>query len=220
MTCKRCQHHTCKRFGYFGKRRVQRWRCTSCKATFCEPHERLTRDTLLSQPDTAERAIHCLLEGCSIRSTERLTGLNRNTIMRLLIAVGERCERLLDERLKNLPCRYVQCDEIWCFVGKKQRRIRKGDSPEFGDQWIFVAEDADTKLIASYFVGKRTMGSTMSFISDLHKRLAAQIQLTTDGFHFYRNAVADTFGLDIDFAAFWSATRYLRQDPVIKLYCR
>ncbi len=74
---------------------------------------------MLSNPKAAERAIHCLFEGCSIRSTERLTGLNRNTIMRLLETVGERCEKLLDAKLQNLKCRYVQCDEIWSFVGKK-----------------------------------------------------------------------------------------------------
>ena len=200
MTCVRCQHQACKRFGYFGKRRIQRWRCNSCKATFCEPHTRLTRETLLSTPDAAERAVRCLLEGCSIRSTERLTGLNRNTIMRLLETIGQRCERLLDAKLQNLNCRYVQCDEIWCFVGKKQRRVHKEDGPEVGDQWVFVAEDADTKLIASYFVGKRTMGSTIGFVRDLHARLSQQIQLTTDGFNFYQKAVAETFGLDVDFA--------------------
>jgi transposase-like protein/IS1 family transposase len=200
MTCIRCQHQTCKRFGYFGKRRVQRWRCTFCKSTFCEPHAKLTRDTLLSNPDAAERAIKCLLEGCSIRSTERLTGLNRNTIMRLLEIVGERCEKLMDAKLRDLKCRYVQCDEIWSFVGKKQRQVRKEDGTEVGDQWIFVALDADTKLVASYCVGKRSIANTMAFIGDLHKRLAQQIQLTTDGFHFYTKAVPEIFGLDVDFA--------------------
>lgn len=121
MTCIRCQHHTCKRFGYFGKRRIQRWRCNSCKATFCEPHTRLTRETLLSRPDVAARAIQCLVEGCSIRSTERLTGLNRNTIMRLLILVGARCSRLMDTRMRNLRPKYLQLDEIWPYVGKKAR---------------------------------------------------------------------------------------------------
>jgi IS1 family transposase len=155
---------------------------------------------MLSNPDAAERAMRCLLEGCSIRSTERLTGLNRNTIMRVLVAVGEKCEKLLDTRLQKLTCRYVQCDEIWSFVGKKQRHVRKEDGPECGDQWIFVALDADTKLVASYRIGKRTIANTMSFIGDLHKRLAQQIQLTTDGFHFYTKAVPEVFGLDVDFA--------------------
>src|ERR1700684_1879072 len=114
MTCVRCQHSECKRFGYFGKRRIQRWRCTSCNSTFCEPHQKLTRDMMVANPEAAERALHCLLEGCSIRSTERLTGLNRNTIMRLLIVAGERSAGLMDARMRNLQPRYLQVDEIWC----------------------------------------------------------------------------------------------------------
>jgi len=200
MTCIRCQHTICVKAGSFGKRRIQRWKCTSCKSRFCEPHTKLTRNTLLSNPDAAARAIHCLLEGCSIRSTERLTGLNRNHDHAPSRNIGERCERLLDTRLQKLNCRYMQCDEIWCFVGKKQRRVRKDDGTEIGDQWIFVAEDADTKLVASYRIGKRSIANTMSFIGDLHRRLAQQIQLTTDGFHFYTKAVPEIFGLDVDFA--------------------
>jgi transposase-like protein/IS1 family transposase len=200
MTCTKCQHQSCKKFGYFGKRRIQRWRCTSCQSTFCEPHTKLTRDTMVSQPTATEAAIKCLLEGCSIRSTERLTGLNRNTIMRLLVIAGERSAQLLDTKLRGLNCRYVQCDEIWSFVAKKQRQVRKDDSTEIGDQWIFVALDADTKLVASYCIGKRSIANTMRFIGDLHKRLAQQIQLTTDGFHFYTKAVPEIFGLDVDFA--------------------
>ena len=106
MTCLRCQHQTCKKFGYFGKRRIQRWRCTSCKSTFCEPHARLTRDTMTANPDAAGRALHCLLEGCSIRSAERLTGLNRNTIMRLLLVAGERAPGT-DGRENAQPARQV-----------------------------------------------------------------------------------------------------------------
>src|SRR5437762_3335424 len=113
MTCRKCEHGICKRFGFFGKRRIQRWRCNSCNSTFCEPHTKLTRATILSKPDAAARAIQCLLEGCSIRSTERLTGLNRNTIMSLLIIAGQRCEKLMDERMRQLPCHRIQCDEIW-----------------------------------------------------------------------------------------------------------
>jgi IS1 family transposase len=156
---------------------------------------------MTSRPDAGFMAIKCLLEGCSIRSTERLSGLNRNTIMRLLISAGERSAKLLDGALRGLNCRYVQCDEIWTFVQKKQRHVRGDANPyEIGDQWIFVAMDAETKLVASHFIGKRTMDSTRSFIGDLYRRLGNQIQLTTDGFAFYQNAVADTFGLDVDFA--------------------
>jgi transposase-like protein/IS1 family transposase len=200
MTCVRCQHIECKKFGYFGKRRIQRWRCNSCKSTFCEPHARLTRDTMTSRPDLAARAIQCLLEGCSIRSTERLTGLNRNTIMGVLLVAGERCEKLMRQRFQNLPCKRLQLDEIWTFVQKKNRRVRTGDSPEVGDQWVFVAMDADTKLVPAFSIGKRTKPVTEEFCWDLYHRLSGRVQLTTDGFHFYIRAVEDSFGLDVDFA--------------------
>jgi transposase-like protein/IS1 family transposase len=201
MTCLRCQHQTCKRFGYFGKRRIQRWRCNSCTSTFCEPHTKLTRATMLSRPDVASRAIQCLLEGCSIRSTERLTGLNRNTIMSLLIIAGQRCEKLMDERMRQLPCRRIQCDEIWTFLMKKARHVRKDDPAEFGDQWVFVALDADSKLIPSFLVGKRSSLNTQAFMRDLRQRVGNQrVQLTTDAYIFYQKAVEQSFGGDADFA--------------------
>lgn len=145
-------------------------------------------------------AIASLLEGNSIRSTERMTGVHRDTICRLLVDVGDRCNDLLDGSMRNLRCGYVQCDEIWTYVGKKQRRVRKEDSPELGDQWVFVAMDAETKLVPVFTVGKRTEETTWYFINDLAERLANRIQLTTDGFVFYRRIVEETFGSEIDFA--------------------
>ena len=130
MTCVRCQHTVCVKAGSFGKRHVQRWKCTSCKNRFSEPHMKLTRDMFLSNPDAAERALHCLLEGCSIRSTERLTGLNRNTIMRLLLVAGECSARLMDARMRGLNARYLQVDEIWTYIGKKRRNVRSGKPNE------------------------------------------------------------------------------------------
>ncbi len=200
MTCTRCQHQTCKRFGYFGKRRIQRWRCASCKSTFCEPHARLTRDTMLSQPDAAVRAVQCLIEGCSIRSTERLTGLNRNTIMRLLTLAGKRCEVLMDSRMRNVPSRYLQIDEIWTYVQKKARHVRTDDSPEAGDAWVFVAIDAETKLIPAFHVGKRYREDTRAFLWDLYGRISGRTQITTDGLQHYTAGVPDAFGLDVEFA--------------------
>jgi transposase-like protein len=193
MTCVRCQHSECKRFGFFGKRRVQRWRCNSCNSTFCEPHARLTRAAMLSQPKAAEQAIRCLLEGCSIRSTERLTGLNRNTIMRLLLIAGERSVALMDARMTNLRPRYLQIDEIWTFVAKKARNVRKDDSPEMGDQWVFVAMDAENKLVPSYFVGRRTSINTKTFMHDLYKRTASHVQITTDGYLHLPDCCAGCF---------------------------
>jgi transposase-like protein/IS1 family transposase len=200
MTCLRCQHQTCKRFGYFGKRRIQRWRCNSCRATFADPQPKSALGTMRTSPEAAARALQCLLEGCSIRSTERLTGINRNTIMRLLILAGERSERLMDWQMRELPCRNVQCDEIWTFLMKKAKRVRRGDPVEFGDQWVYVAMDADTKLIPVFLVGKRSSENTQAFMRDLHRRTSNRIQLTTDAYIFYRKAVEESFGADIDFA--------------------
>ncbi|HXM63990.1 MAG TPA: IS1 family transposase [Terriglobales bacterium] len=106
----------------------------------------------------------------------------------------------MSTRVRNLHSRYIECDEIWTFVAKKARHVRKDDSPEVGDQWVFVALDAESKLIPTYFVGKRTSINTMSFMQDLYSRLANRVQLTTDGYYTYQTAVPNAFGLDADFA--------------------
>lgn len=200
MTCIRCQHMVCVKAGSFGKRHVQRWKCTACKTRFSEPHTKLTRDTFVSRPDAAAQAIQCLVEGCSIRSAERLIGLNRNTIMRLLIVAGERSAVLMDARMRNLRTRYLQLDEIWCYVGKKRRNVRSGDSPEVGDQWIYVAIDAESKLVPSFRIGKRVRPDTWQFLWDLQQRLANAVQLTTDGLNHYTVAVPECFGPENSFA--------------------
>ncbi|HVH69611.1 MAG TPA: IS1 family transposase [Candidatus Dormibacteraeota bacterium] len=145
-------------------------------------------------------AIQCLIEGCSIRSTERLTGLHRNTIMRLLILAGYRSAGLMDTMMRNLHPRYLQLDEIWTFVGKKQRQTRKDDDPDFGDQWVFVAIDEETKMVPAFHIGKRHRADTREFLWDLYGRINSRVQLTTDGLIHYTAAVPDAFGLDADFA--------------------
>ena len=145
--------------------------------------------------------IAALLEGSSVRSTERITGVHRDTICRLLVEIGNNCTGLLDSHIRNVRAQYVQADEIWCFVGKKDKHVRVDDPPEYGNQWVFVAMDADTKLVPSFVVGKRTRETTYTFLLDLQKRLVdARFQLTTDGFHFYERGVEDVFGGTVDFA--------------------
>jgi transposase-like protein/IS1 family transposase len=200
MTCRKCEHGTAKKFGYFGKRRIQRWRCTSCKATFCEPQPASPLGTMRTELDAAIRAAQCLLEGCSIRSTELLTGLNRNTIMRILLVAGERSARLMKQRMVGIKPRYLEIDEIWTWVGKKQKNIRSGDPEEFGSHWVFVAIDAETKLIPAFYVGQRLKGDTTAFLWDLYNRIEGRTQITTDGLHHYLGAVPMCFGLDVDFA--------------------
>jgi len=141
-----------------------------------------------------------MLEGMSIRAISRLTGLHKNTILALLETAGERCRTVMDARMQSLPCRRIQCDEIWTFVQKKRRNVRSGDSPEVGDQWIYVAIDADTKLIPTFRIGKRVRPDTWAFLWDLYQRLANRVQLTTDGLNHYTVAVPECFGTEVDFA--------------------
>ncbi len=142
-----------------------------------------------------------LLEGNSIRSVNRMSGVDRNTINSLLLRTGERCAALLDERMRQLPCRRLQCDEIWTYVAKKERHVREDDPEEFGSQWVYVALDADSKLIAAYLVGKRCSENTQAFMQDVWQRLGDhRVQLTTDAYIFYTKAVEQSFGGDADYA--------------------
>jgi IS1 family transposase len=150
--------------------------------------------------DRAVLALQLLLEGNSIRSTERITKLDRNTIMSLLVRAGERCKRLMDEKMRNLHLEHLQIDEIWTYVQKKARRVRSGDSPEVGDQWVFVALDETTKLIPAFHIGKRHREDTREFLWNLYTRMNGKTQITTDGLHHYTEGVPHAFGLDCDFA--------------------
>lgn len=145
--------------------------------------------------------ISAMVEGNSIRSVERMTGVHRDTIMRLVVSVGDRCGQLLNERMRRLPCRIVQMDEIWTYVGKKERKVDVEDNPLLvGDQYVFVAMDSETKIVPCFRVGKRTAANAWYFVRDLEQRLAGRVQLTTDGFRPYINAVEDAFGTNVDYA--------------------
>lgn len=151
--------------------------------------------------DKQEMILNMLVEGNSIRSVERMTGVHRDTIMRLGVSVGAGCESLLDGMMRNLRCERLQLDEIWCFVGKKQRHVTKADDKAVtGDAWTYVAIDADTKLIPAFRVGKRTADVTGAFIDDLRSRLTSRPQISTDGLAQYVTAIEDTFGAGVDFA--------------------
>lgn len=145
--------------------------------------------------------ISALVEGNSVRATARMIGVEHKTVMRVLLRVGQKCERLLNEKMRSLPCRIIQCDEIWTFVGKKEKRVNGKDNPnEVGDQYVFVAMDSETKLIPCFRIGKRNAGNTWYFMQDLEARLAHRVQLTTDGFRPYVDAVEDAFGANVDYA--------------------
>lgn len=144
--------------------------------------------------------VSALVEGCSVRATARLIGVEHKTVLRTLLRAGFACEQLLDEKITNIHAQRVQVDEIWTYVFKKQARLTNEDSRDMGDQYIFVGMDADTKLVISYLVGKRDAATAFYMIRDLRDRLANRVQLTTDGFRPYLNAVEDNFGADVDYA--------------------
>jgi IS1 family transposase len=201
MTCTRCDHHSCKKFGTYGKRKVQRWRCNSCHATFADPASPKPLGSHNTDPEVAAKALALMLEGMSVRAISRFTGLHKNTILSLMVTAAANARRVFDSKVRGVKANYVQCDEVWCFVGKKARHVRSDDPAELGDQWIFIALDEETKLIPCFEIGKRTKETTLAFLSDLQTRLAERrFQLTTDGFHFYERGVEDVFGGTVDFA--------------------
>lgn len=141
-----------------------------------------------------------LAEGSSIRSLERITGVHRDTIMRLGVRVGQGCQSLLDEKMRNLSCQHLQMDELWGFIGKKAKHVRPDDNPTLGDVWTFCAIDADTKLVPSFKVGKRDHATANAFVADVASRMANRVQISTDGLRAYVEAVEQAFGSNVDFA--------------------
>jgi len=148
------------------------------------------------------RVISALVEGCSIRSTVRMTGVAKNTVVKLLADIGGACMAYHDKHVRNIKSRRIQADEIWCFVGMKQKNVPAERKDEFGvgDVWTWVAMDADSKLCVSYMLGLRDGGYATEFMRDVADRLANRVQLTTDGHKAYLEAVEDTFVGEIDYA--------------------
>lgn len=156
------------------------------------------------RPEKKKTIVACLVEGLSIRATERLTGVHRDTILRHLIQVGERCQEVLDQYVRHVESDSIQVDEIWTFVFKKQKRLTDKDrvfAPEKGDQYVFVAMDADSKLVINHVIGKRDRWTTHEFTQDLSSRLNGnRPQITSDGFDAYAEAIESAFGDNVDYA--------------------
>lgn len=136
--------------------------------------------------DKQRMVIGALVEGASIRSVERMTGVHRDTITRLMVRVADGCQKMMDERMQGLRCKRLQMDEAWTFVGKKQRHLKPGEDPRrCGDHWIWVALDPDSKLVPVHRVGKRDYQTAKAFVDDLAPRLANRVQLSTDALNIY-----------------------------------
>jgi transposase-like protein/IS1 family transposase len=201
-----CAHTDRKKHGrdHYGN---QRYRCLLCGKTWIERQPKpLGKMTVAI--DDAKMALRLLCEGSSLRSTARITGLQRNTVGKLLLHFGGACERFLDARLRNLKLTHVECDEQHTTVYKKQSRLtvtEKATCYDKGDIYIFTGTDQPTKLLVTFVLGKRTGDSARRFMRDLASRIVFPeanspdyyrpvIQISTDGFVVYPEAVEHFFG--------------------------
>lgn len=152
-------------------------------------------------PEKQTLVLSLLVEGNSIRSIERLTGVTKRAIIRLLVIAGERAREIQDSMMINLKSNFIQVDEIWTYVQKKQKRASEGEQEAFGygDQYVFVAMDSETKLVPSFIVGKRSYENAISIMKDLQYRIPKKFQLSSDSFAPYFNAVDHVFGEDVDY---------------------
>jgi IS1 family transposase len=143
--------------------------------------------------------ISMLAEGSSIRAIERITGISRNTILNLGVRIGQGCAKLMDTKMRDLTCHFLQFDEIWGFISKKEKHRMEDDDPSLGDVWTFCAIDAETKLVPSYRVGKRNHATANAFVGDVASRLKNRPQIFSDGMRAYVEAVEGAFGMNVDF---------------------
>lgn len=190
MTCHNCRTE-CKRKGY-DRKGNQRYQCRQCAKTFLEPREDHL-DGMYLPMDRAEMVLRLLLEGNSVSSVERATGVHHTTILKLLLQAGEKCERIMAEKVRNVECRDIECDEVWSYVGKKQKRVRPEDSPLLGDCYVWVGIERHSKLVLNITAGKRDQHTCNVFVEGLRQATSrTPYQLTTDGYAPYRNAVVTT----------------------------
>lgn len=199
MVCHNCKIEA-KRHG-LNRNGSIRFRCQQCKKTFSETIER-PLDNMHLSVEKGILVIGMLCEGISIRSIERLTGVNRNTVMSLLVLAGEKCDRLMRERIKNVPVTDVQCDEIWGFCYAKQKNVTSGAVSEegAGDAYCFVGFERNSKMVLSWHLGRRTADDTMAFMKKLDRATKGFFQITTDGFSAYWDAVVYYLGTRVSFA--------------------
>jgi transposase-like protein/IS1 family transposase len=206
MQCPTCQNEA-RRFGRdrYGN---QRYQCQTCRKTFSDRPAR-PLDEMRLPLDKALFCLQLLTEGNSIRATTRISGVAKDTVIALLVCVGEKCEAFLRERLRSVPATDVQADEIWGFVGMKEKtKTRKQlESPDKGDAYCFVAIERTTKLILAWFLGKRDQCSTRSFLADVERSTRGRIQISTDGFTPYPQAVQLAF-----------AEREVDHGTIVKVY--
>ena len=202
MTCHNCKIEAVK--AGKGRKGVQRYKCQQCKRRFTEQRDKLFGNMYLSE-EKALLVLHMLVEGTSIRSIERLLDIQKKTIVSLLLFAGERCEQLMDRMMRKVKVSDLQLDETWTFVRMKEKtKTRKGlTSDHLGDAYCFVAFERDSKLIPAWHLGRRTAIDTAAFTEKIFKAVdgtKGKIQITTDGFDAYPDALNESLGTRSSYA--------------------
>ena len=194
-----CNHENFKKAGKHSNG-AQRFKCKDCGKRFVEEQAK-PLGNMRVDVDKAMLVINMLLEGTSIRACERLTNMNRDTIDRLILEVGQRCQHFMDDHIVDVRCDDIQIDEIWSFVGMKAKQAKKQDNPEVGDSWTYVAVDRETKLVACHYVGQRNRTDTNRFLSKLRRSINVDqsFQVSTDGWGAYRYGVPFNLGSNVNF---------------------
>ena len=147
-------------------------------------------------------AVSMLCENASNHAIERMTGIHRDTIMRLGVRMGQGCQRIMDEKMRNLSCKLIQVDEVWGFIGMKQKTARiKKASAEYGDVWTWIALDSETKLVPTFAIGDRTQYMANEFMDDLASRLTQRPQISSDALRAYDSAIERAFGAEVDYGS-------------------
>lgn len=208
-----CFHASRKRMGK-NRNGSQRWRCLNCGKTWTEQQAK-PLGTMTVSVDDAKLALRLLAEGSSLRSCARVTGLQRNTVCKLLVHFGKACRRFLDQRLRGLGVDHLECDEQWTFVRKKQARLtmdERAHRHDIGDVYLWTAVDQTTKLLLTYYIGKRSGDSARRFMLDIASRLVwpnphasddhaynkgsfkRLVRFSTDAFVAYGEAIDLAFG--------------------------
>ena len=155
MTCHNCRIEMVKA-GTFGKKRIQRYKCQQCGKRFAEPQETSFGADVRPPAEKVTMILHCLVEGNSIRSTGRLCDVEKRTVLNLLKLAGENCERFMAQHIQAVPVKHLELDEVWTFVGKKQKRLTpEDDESRTGDAYTYIAVEQSTKMVMAWHLGKR-----------------------------------------------------------------
>jgi transposase-like protein/IS1 family transposase len=178
--------------GFYGTKRVQRWKCQQCGKRFSEPPTRPFNTDVRLPQETVVRILHCLAEGCSVRSTARLCDVEKRTVLNILKIAGERCERFLEQAISNVPVRELELDECWSYVFKKEGHKHPSEAKDdsIGDQYTYIAIERNSKLIVAWHLGRRDRQNTEQFIEKVRSATADQrFDVSTDAFIPYNDAI-------------------------------